>query len=348
MSPAVTTIPATTGDDDRQTCMSCVGDLSDSALKCGGCQGYVHLRCSRLPEYQLIRLAVSQISYNCSNCVATKDLQGDGEKLKIETAMIQELIAKEVSIIDLDTSSNDTVVNTGQNGENGTVNELEPHVNGVNDTNHGIISPAPNNNSGGDDASTNRRPNCRYYLRQSCKHGRKGTGCKFEHPKLCFKYIKNGDLRGGCKEGSSCSFVHPKLCNSYKTRVCKRKNCSYFHVRNTKFSPDETTGISTTHVSPHDRDRPQRNEFRGPERQTTHIVQRPQHRESSNCAPSNNSGSDSLTGNGQVDQRDFLEMKTQIKMIQETLQLLLVGRTTQLAPDRAPPALSLSTGWGPQ
>ena len=77
-----------------------------------------------------------------------------------------------------------------------------------------------------------------------------------------------------------------------------------------------------------------------------HIVQRPQHKESSNCAPSNISGSDSLTGNGQVDQRDFLEMKTQIKMIQETLQLLLVGRTTQLAPDRAPPARS--TGWGPQ
>ena len=79
---------------------------------------------------------------------------------------------------------------------------------------------------------------------------------------------------------------------------------------------------------------------------THSLIDSVQHRESSNCAPSNNSRSDSLTGNGQVDQRDFLEMKTQIKMIQETLQLLLVGRTTQLAPDRAPPARS--TGWGPQ
>ena len=91
MSPAVTPIPPTTGEETRQKCLSCKGALADSALKCDTCTEYVHLRCSGLPDYQLIRLAVSQCSYNCSDCVKAKDLRGDDEKHKLEATKIKEL-----------------------------------------------------------------------------------------------------------------------------------------------------------------------------------------------------------------------------------------------------------------
>ena len=106
MSPAVTPVPPTTGEETRQKCLSCEGALADSALKCDTCTEYVHLRCSGLPDYQLIRLAVSQCSYNCSDCVKAKDLRGDEEKHKLEATKIKELKEKEIAIVQTESNVN--------------------------------------------------------------------------------------------------------------------------------------------------------------------------------------------------------------------------------------------------
>ena len=69
------------------------------AVKCAKCQVFVHLRCTGLPEYQLVRLAVSQAQFSCANCVKTKDVE-DEERYNAEVTNIREKIAKEISIID--------------------------------------------------------------------------------------------------------------------------------------------------------------------------------------------------------------------------------------------------------
>ena len=98
MSPAVSSIPPTQDDETRATCSSCVSPVSDLALKCTHCQAYTHLRCSGLPDYQLVRLLVTQSSYSCVSCVKSKDVKDD--KYDQELTRVNETIAKEISIID--------------------------------------------------------------------------------------------------------------------------------------------------------------------------------------------------------------------------------------------------------
>ena len=54
---------------------------------------------------------------------------------------------------------------------------------------------------------------CRFYMRGKCRHGIKGTGCKFLHPKPCPKLMKHGTrANGGCAKGNNCTDFHPKMC----------------------------------------------------------------------------------------------------------------------------------------
>ena len=100
MAPAVTIIPPASDGEARPICKSCAGELADVALKCTNCKGHIHLRCSGMPEYQLVRLSVSQASYMCWGCVKTKDADNDEEKYNAECTKMREVVAKEISIID--------------------------------------------------------------------------------------------------------------------------------------------------------------------------------------------------------------------------------------------------------
>ena len=194
---------------------------------------------------------------------------------------------------------------------------------------------SPNQNK---DPPAGNRPACKFYLRRGCKHGRKGVSCKFDHPKLCFKYTKYGDKRGGCREGKDCRYFHPKLCNSYKSGVCSRPNCNFYHVSGTKMSKE----IPAT---PDERQAPRNVDERTPLReiverprltQPTRVLQRPQ-------APNDEpyiieACSDKTTG--LIDHRDFLDMKSQLRLIQDQLQLLMAKTQTT---DRMLPRSSV---WG--
>ena len=79
---------------------------------------------------------------------------------------------------------------------------------------------------------------CRYFLRQECRHGVSGKDCKFDHPKLCYKFIRNGSKHGGCKK-QQCNFFHPRLCqSSQKERKCVQKSCKLYHLKGTKREND--------------------------------------------------------------------------------------------------------------
>ena len=176
MARAVVTIPQVEGEA-RKSCTSCKGELTDSALKCKNCNEYTHLSCSSVPKYMLIRFSIAQASYICPSCVKIKDLGGDEEKYSEEATKIAEIIAKESSLV-----SKAAEVANKSNSEIPT--DLTTNDN------------SDPNSQNGAESTTTKKPTCRYYLRNSCKHGRKGATCKFDHPKLCFKFIKNGDKRG--------------------------------------------------------------------------------------------------------------------------------------------------------
>ena len=54
---------------------------------------------------------------------------------------------------------------------------------------------------------------CKFFLKNSCKHGKKGDNCSFVHPKMCFQWTRMGN----CKDKTKCSiYYHPKLCNTNK------------------------------------------------------------------------------------------------------------------------------------
>ena len=65
-----------------------------------------------------------------------------------------------------------------------------------------------------------------------CRYGKKGLGCSYPHPQMCFKFIKSGHK--GCSKGDSCKYTHPKLCrSSLLSHKCDRIKCYFYHVTGT-------------------------------------------------------------------------------------------------------------------
>ena len=77
---------------------------------------------------------------------------------------------------------------------------------------------------------------CRYFKKGSCKHGVKGQGCKFQHPKVCARFMQHGTRRPrGCSLGRKCKEFHPQVCiNSLRTGECFDSNCRFNHISGTK------------------------------------------------------------------------------------------------------------------
>ena len=79
---------------------------------------------------------------------------------------------------------------------------------------------------------------CRYYVEKRCRHGSKGTGCCFDHPVKCFRFMRNGShAKRGCTKGKDCNYFHPPLCRtSINSGVCSKENCRLHHIKGTKFT----------------------------------------------------------------------------------------------------------------
>ena len=75
---------------------------------------------------------------------------------------------------------------------------------------------------------------CKFYVKGKCRHN---ENCRFEHPKICFKFrsfgIKEHNEKG-CDD-ENCSFLHPNACrDSLKTKTCTRQDCRFYHLKGTK------------------------------------------------------------------------------------------------------------------
>ena len=235
-------------------CSSCMNELEKMAQRCKNCHCFIHLRCSNLPKYMLVRLMNTQNSFSCSKCIRTKEMPE--EKYDEDFGKVQALMAKEESLIThLNREAEDTFLDSNSELlpnnviENQSVVTVAPDGNQtlLNDSTITIMenrientaAPLPQNLTESADAS-NQRPKkiCKFYATKKCKHGTNGQGCAFGHPKKCLKFVSHGDKSNrGCKKGRNCAYYHPPMCwSSINRGTCSKEECMFHHIKGTKFS----------------------------------------------------------------------------------------------------------------
>ena len=77
---------------------------------------------------------------------------------------------------------------------------------------------------------------CRFYGNGACKFKQ---DCRYEHPKMCNKFTKNGQLKKNNQFGcdGKCEKFHPNVCrDSLKNKECPRELCRFYHLKGTKLS----------------------------------------------------------------------------------------------------------------
>ena len=123
---------------------------------------------------------------------------------------------------------------------------------------HTLVKYTPSQPSSGveDQAS---KPDCQVFVQYGrCQHGisgkikRDGKVCPGRHPIICRKLRTGAYGKNGCRKGSNCKFLHPKLCrgSESKEKVCPDpKTCKFFHTEGTRMGSRPvapTAGNSTT------------------------------------------------------------------------------------------------------
>lgn len=116
----------------------------------------------------------------------------------------------------------------------GEAEDLEPNAPTLLELeqNDSIIRDLGGDNVQSGDATRKKSRVCKHFLHKKCKHGKRGEGCNFYHPKLCFRFSKFGSKHPkGCKKGKKCDFFHPPLCwKSVDGEECERKSCKFLHI----------------------------------------------------------------------------------------------------------------------
>ena len=106
--------------------------------------------------------------------------------------------------------------------------------------------PSPRRNA--DENEEQIRQNmCALYKKNQCPHGASGKvkvngeTCPNPHPRKCLKFCRYGNKHGrGCQKGRSCPLYHPILCKfSVRYGECKKKECTFTHLRHTKRQPSQ-------------------------------------------------------------------------------------------------------------
>ena len=185
----------------------------------------------------------------------------------------------------------------------------------------------------------NKKILCKHYVWKKCRHGSKGIGCSFDHPKKCFKFLKNGSVaKHGCNKGKNCQYFHPPLCRtSVKNGVCANTDCHFHHLKGTKFTDGietEVTQRGRKGVSSHQKSRtlPQM-KSRAPSAMTPpiHILQRPSY--ANVVAPDDTGLQRALHQNEQnaSNSQNFLELNWQIQQIVKAqIEKMLKMNSSQL------------------
>ena len=81
---------------------------------------------------------------------------------------------------------------------------------------------------------------CYFFRTKTCKHGKSGKECSYNHPKsVCMKFKNYGDTDKGCQD-NQCKKMHVVHCKHFMSGKCDHgKKCKFFHQKNLQKKPQE-------------------------------------------------------------------------------------------------------------
>ena len=336
-------MPALVGvTSNGTTCNFCLEFLDSMALKCGKCQCWVHLTCSALPEYYLVRLAVTQASYACQKCVQEKEME-DG-KYEEQFSLLIAVLARETVIAAggrqedtfLDAQSTAEIGPSADEAENNSSRTIQVAASGNDSSVDAAASESPqinvNNVTDLEPQIQISKKLCKFYASKMCKYGLKGVGCSFDHPKKCIKFVNHGDRSNrGCKRGKDCSLFHPRLCwTAVNKGVCTKEGCKFHHIKGTKFCDEEIPNNQRMRFDQSDysaRPAPVKKQIRNSDSYAARIMKGRADSEQRNGL--NATTDDSFLRNGDSDSNSqhFFELSQQLQLMQHQLLKLMNQRS---------------------
>ena len=219
-------------------CLVCDKHLQECGVKCCECKRAVHIECTELPLYHLIRLASSRTAYMCERCVRGSD-RVDYAELEADIQHLRRRQAVD-SADDMEETTEASAPNLSQ----------LPLTQDIHKDDEARIEGWASNSSEDKSSKVQRtvRPEaqrredkqkhkiCKFSKAGACKYGRTGNGCHYSHPKKCYSYIRHGKKGDkGCQKGDKCEYYHPPLCHESVMRgTCSREKCKFQHLQVTK------------------------------------------------------------------------------------------------------------------
>ena len=328
-----------------EQCKICDKQCDAAALKCTQCKCFIHIHCAGLPFYYLVNYFNSRIHYACEVCVKNtfameyedqSDLLREQINRTTSTTSTQEVLVEAAAGTSPSAPplSQETVA---AEDDEDLDSSCQSDVTEDDDFNDSTVGVRTGTNAGKKTQAPPERV-CRYYKRKACRHGlngKTGQGCKFAHPKMCFKFIKNASHKvGGCTKGKKCQFYHPPLCStSVARRECSNEKCKYMHLKGTvtpvteqhqKQAPESRTYARTVKNTGYNPPPTQRKgHFRQQQREGLQPHE-PWHSQPSLGSETRSSGTASNTNDAR--DKDFLELQKQVLNIQQQIQVLITAQ----------------------
>ena len=163
---------------------------------CHYCKKVLCFKCTGLPKLNFLFYFKTKSQFRCESCCRKELCENRNVQVDVEVQKLED----EIMIIEL--SKNQP--QTSSAVDIGPVDDRPAHArpNELTITTSGAIKTQENDSANGD-----TMPDCKYFLRGECLI--KKPNCKFEHPKLCIKFLKGRlDVTKGCTK-ENCKFLHP-------------------------------------------------------------------------------------------------------------------------------------------
>ena len=224
-------------------CPICDTPVLAQCLSCSKCKQQVHLKCSKLPVYQIIWLQNTRTFFTCEQCVQIKyvDMYSDLVETCEQQMKAEPCLPETEPAGSKDVGSAPAVQPDPEDG--GQIMDLGGSPSAAPLSQNAGVSTSGDSAGDGEKIERSvqhheRRPErstkiCYHYRRGTCKFGRRGLQCKYSHPDLCFKFKMHGlDERKGCPANANCGLMHPILCRKVKqSGVCNVVSCKFFHPK---------------------------------------------------------------------------------------------------------------------
>ena len=200
-------------DENKENlCLLCNYKCEEGSLQCDYCKKWIHYKCTELPIYFLVFLENTKTKYCCIECIKGKCKKKPYEE---QAAALEVEIANHFQDEEIGKLEDEKLLQNDIKNEKHTVSNCSKDCSGAQNVNVKVQNErvskqtkSPEIGDGSHDSSALKKRICEHYRYGKCKYGLKGKGCDYRHPKLCRKFINDGNSQYGCT--SKNSFFPPK------------------------------------------------------------------------------------------------------------------------------------------